>query len=289
MQGSAKKGTNIVFGSDYDYHILDTASAVSKKQMKLLAWYFSDSCWFSYYKWLRGNYAVEVDKRIVVALKMSYYHDNKQGTIELVPRSATYFDENIVVGPADEYFLGNFRAQCGVRVLKYLFSETKVKLKSCFIEDMFKEADGEPPYNSLLTRRAGGDAAAAVPLDPESAEARVYWSVQALKGIRYRNSALIEKAFLACPAIRPHAKHSGAISRLSDSDIQYIRHVYSKAMQSIPKATSHSVGLDVFRIVVSDLASFPRVPKHSCVTRYAKVHKEQLESMSLVCRQLKKL
>ena len=135
LQGSTKKGTNIR-GSDFDFHLV-TSEPVNLHQMYRL----QDALMQS---------GVEVTQSIRVALKLHYHNSNLNfGTVELVPVKGIYFDGPVNISKADSFFFGNRPAQRAVRVLKYLFSRTKPKLKNCFIEDLVKMAAGERPYNPI--------------------------------------------------------------------------------------------------------------------------------------------
>ena len=143
LQGSARKGTNIK-GSDFDYHIV-TTGPVELSDMRLLRDGLSDS-------------GIEVQEEIIVALKLHYRRTTTSShfaTLELVPPKGTYFPPRADISKADPYFSGNRPAQRAVRVLKYFFSRCKPRLKSCFLEDLVKMADGGAPWNRLQQQSHG--------------------------------------------------------------------------------------------------------------------------------------
>ena len=137
LQGSARKGTNIK-GSDFDYHIV-TSGPVELSDMHRLRDALSAP-------------GIEVQEHIIVALKLKLHYDYTTTgshfvTLELVPPEGIYFPPHADISKADPYFIGNRPAQRAVRVLKYLFSHCKPRLKSCFLEDLVKMADGRAPWN----------------------------------------------------------------------------------------------------------------------------------------------
>ncbi|CAE7203863.1 ctnA [Symbiodinium sp. CCMP2592] len=136
LEGSAKKHTNIA-GSDHDYHIRmpdPRLELVTRDQMEQIRGILNAS------SHLIGSSKLEADMG-PTALKVRYQHGNICGSIDIVPFKSDYFDERVIVEPADQDFFNNIRRQNAARTLKFVAHKLEWGQKSYDLERYVVECD----------------------------------------------------------------------------------------------------------------------------------------------------